>query len=111
MGKKIDAESHEIEKGLYLIEQTISPGDPNHKKAVDTPTNHIAVIDCSGSMTGDLPRIREQLKKKLPKLLKEGDTLSMVWFSGRGEFSSEHQRLPHGEMRLQEKRRIVDTLG
>jgi hypothetical protein len=83
MGKKIDAVSFEIDKGLYLIEQTISPGQST--KAAETPTNHIAVIDCSGSMTSDLPRIREQLKKKLPKLLKDGDTLSMIWFSGKGE--------------------------
>jgi len=88
MSKKIDAESYEIEKGLYLVAQTISHGDPNKKKAVETPTNHIACIDVSGSMTSDLPKIREQLKKKLPKLLKEDDTLSMVWFSGRGEYGA-----------------------
>ena len=87
---KIDpTESHEIEKGLHLIEQPVSNGDPSGaRKAVDTPTNHIAVIDCSVSMTGDLPRIREQLKKKLPKLLRDGDTLSMVWFSGKGDFGA-----------------------
>lgn len=86
MGKKIDATSYEIEKGLYLVKQAISEGEP--KKAVETPTNHIAVIDCSGSMSSDLPRIREQLKKKLPKLLKDGDTLSMIWFSGKSEFGA-----------------------
>jgi hypothetical protein len=37
-------------------------------------------------MSGELPQIREQLKKKLPKLLKENDTISIVWFSGRKEF-------------------------
>jgi hypothetical protein len=84
MGKST---SYEIEKGLHLIEQTIDIGVVK-PKTVETQTNHIAVIDCSGSMTGDLPRIREQLKKKLPKLLKDGDTLSIVWFSGRGEFGA-----------------------
>lgn len=54
-------------------------------KPVDVATNHIAVIDCSGSMSYELPRIREQLKKKLPKLLGEKDTISIIWFSGRGQ--------------------------
>lgn len=84
---KIEATSYEIEKGLYLIRQAIAKGDAK-PKAVETPTNHIAVIDCSSSMYGDLPRIREQLKKKLPTLLKDGDTFSMIWFSGRGEFGA-----------------------
>jgi hypothetical protein len=39
-------------------------------------------------MYSDLPRIREQLKRKLPKLLKEQDTISLIWFSGRGEFGT-----------------------
>jgi hypothetical protein len=83
---KIDAVSHNITKNLYLVHQTVAKSAP--AKPVETSTNHIAVIDCSGSMTSDLPRIREQLKKKLPKLLRDGDTLSMVWFSGRGEFGA-----------------------
>lgn len=48
--------------------------------------NHIFVIDCSGSMTYDLPKMRMQLKNKLPSLIKENDFVSLVWFSGRGEF-------------------------
>jgi hypothetical protein len=39
-------------------------------------------------MWNDLPLIREQLKAKLPVLLGEGDTVSIVWFSGRGEFGT-----------------------
>ncbi len=84
---KIEATSYEIEKGLYLVRQAIAKGDTK-PKAVETPTNHIAVIDCSGSMSWELPKIREQLKKKLPKLLKDGDTFSLIWFSGRGEFGA-----------------------
>lgn len=86
MSKKIDATSYEIEKGLHLVRQTVSKAAL--RLPVETPTNHIAVIDCSGSMSYELPKIREQLKKKLPKLLKEGDTLSMIWFSGRGEYGA-----------------------
>lgn len=78
--------SYEIEKGLFLVRQPVAKGAP--PKAVEQPTNHLAVIDCSGSMGSDLPQIRAQLKKKLPKLLKEGDTLSIVWFSGLGQFGT-----------------------
>jgi len=39
-------------------------------------------------MSYDLPQIRTQLKKKLPKLIGEKDTLSVIWFSGRGEFGA-----------------------
>jgi len=78
--------SYKVSDGLFLVRQTVGSATP--AKVVETPTNHIAVIDCSGSMYAELPKIREQLKKKLPKLLKEKDTISVVWFSGRGEFGT-----------------------
>jgi len=78
--------SYEIAKNLFLVRQELSQGTT--APAAPQPTNHIAVIDCSGSMAGDLPRIREQLKKRLPKLLGDGDTFSLIWFSGRGEFGA-----------------------
>lgn len=55
-------------------------------RSVEVPVNHIVVMDCSGSMWGELPKIREQLKKKLPKLIGPKDTISIIWFSGRGQF-------------------------
>lgn len=54
-------------------------------KPIEVATNHLVVIDCSGSMAWELPKIRDQLKKKLPKLLGPKDTISIVWFSGRGQ--------------------------
>ncbi len=48
-------------------------------------TNHILVVDVSGSMSWELPKIRTQLKNKLSNLMKEGDTISIVWFSGSRE--------------------------
>lgn len=77
--------SHQVAEDLYIVRQhELSP--QNTKPATPPPTNHIAVIDCSGSMSGDLPKIRGQLKKRLPQLLKEGDTLSLIWFSGKGDY-------------------------
>lgn len=49
------------------------------------PTNFIFAIDVSGSMSGDLGYIRTQLKNKLPQLVKESDTVTIVWFSGRND--------------------------
>jgi len=48
--------------------------------------NHIIIIDCSGSMASELPQIRQQLKSKLPKLLGPKDTVSIIWFSGKGQY-------------------------
>ena len=45
-------------------------------------TNHIFVVDVSGSMSWELPKIRTQLKNKLSNIMKEGDTITIVWFSG-----------------------------
>lgn len=78
--------SYEINPNLFLVRQLIGSTTPT--KPAEQPVNHIAVIDCSGSMAGDLPQIREQLKTRLPKLLKDGDTFSLIWFSGRGQFGA-----------------------
>lgn len=77
--------SYQIAADLYLVSQ---PFPQTTLKEVESQIHHIAVVDCSGSMYGELPEIREQLKKKLPRLLKEGDLLSVIWFSGRGEFGT-----------------------
>lgn len=68
---------------LSIVSQKV----PSKTEVIVQPpsTSHILVLDCSGSMYNDLPRIREQLKKKLPTLVLEGDLLSVIWFSGRGE--------------------------
>jgi hypothetical protein len=80
--------SYQVSKDLYLVRHTLDQASNAPPKAVEIPTNHFAVIDCSGSMSYDLPKIREQLKRKLPKLLKETDTMTIIWFSGRGQFGT-----------------------
>jgi hypothetical protein len=68
-----------IDENYYLVSQE---ANSNVTVEVTKKTNHIFVVDVSGSMTGDLPSIRTQLKNKLSNLMKEGDTISIVWFSG-----------------------------
>jgi hypothetical protein len=53
---------------------------------VPVAVNHLIVIDISGSMYNDLPELRLQLKNKLATLVQEQDTVSILWFSGRGQY-------------------------
>ncbi|MBP5459658.1 MAG: VWA domain-containing protein [Clostridia bacterium] len=57
-------------------------------QAVPAQTHHVMVVDVSGSMWDDLPRIQEQLKNKLPTLVNEGDFVSIIWFSGKEQFGA-----------------------
>jgi hypothetical protein len=79
--------SYEIDPRLHLVEQRLDLGR-SIPKPVPQSVNHIVVIDCSGSMSGDLPQVRKQLKAKLPKILSRNDTISLIWFSGRGQFGT-----------------------
>ena len=72
-----------LSDGFYLTSKTILAEQPKVKVA--KKTNHVFVVDVSGSMYYDLPKIRTQLKNKLSSLMKEGDTISIVWFSGKNE--------------------------
>lgn len=76
--------SYKINDALFLTNQTVSKTAAPKVEAT-TPTDHLFIIDCSGSMWGELSKIAQQLKDRLPKTLKEEDTLSIIWFSGRGQ--------------------------
>lgn len=79
--------SYQVSKDLFLVHQQRAAA-PATKVVVEQPTNHFVITDCSGSMSYDLPRIREQLKRKLPKLLREPDTITLIWFSGYRQFGT-----------------------
>lgn len=72
-----------LNNGLVLVEQEIKTKKVVTKKE---PVNHIWIYDRSGSMWGLLSELCDQLivlSKKLPK----GDSLSLGWFSGEGDFN------------------------
>ncbi len=77
--------SYKINESLFLVQQQVAKQADKPAAVVEVPTNHLLVIDCSGSMWGELAKIATQLKAKLPKILKEEDTVSIIWFSGRGQ--------------------------
>jgi hypothetical protein len=73
---------------LFLVQQEVSSASTKVAAPKVCPVNYIVVLDCSGSMSYDLPKIREQLKRKLPKLLQPQDTISIIWFSGTRQFGT-----------------------
>lgn len=79
--------SYRIADGLYLVDHVITTDAPK-KPAPPTNTNHVFVIDCSGSMYGQLDHVKTHVKNKLATMLKPGDTFSCIWFSGRGQFGT-----------------------
>lgn len=74
--------SIKFDEGYFLSTKLI-----NAEKTVEVEkkTNHIFVVDVSGSMYYELQLIRTQLKNKLSDIMKDGDTISIIWFSGNKE--------------------------
>lgn len=68
---------------MELVIKKVAKDEP--KQIVNTSTHRIMVVDCSGSMGSELPKLRTHLKNKLPTMVLPQDTLTVVWFSGRGE--------------------------
>ncbi len=67
-----------IKNNLSLVAQKV-----NHdvKVEVSHGTNFYFAVDISGSMSGELQKIRTQLKNKLSTLLKDDDRISIIWFA------------------------------
>lgn len=72
-----------IDQDFHLIAQQVS--DKRVVANVTKPTNHIFVVDVSGSMSRALQHIRTQLKNKLSTLMNPGDTITIIWFSGNNQ--------------------------
>jgi hypothetical protein len=82
--------SYPVSEELNLISVTIPKEKEGKEPVVVAPpkVNHIFAIDCSGSMYGSLDRLRQELKNKIATSIAENDTLSIIWFSGRGQFGT-----------------------
>ena len=53
----------------------------NPVERIVAPVNHVFTVDISGSMYNTLPKIRSHLKAKLNHLVKDDDTVSIVYFA------------------------------
>lgn len=71
-----------IKENFYLVEKTLNT---EVKVIKDTLVNQILVLDVSYSMVHDLPALRQTLKNKLPTLLLDNSTLTIIWFSSYGQ--------------------------
>lgn len=47
--------------------------------------NHVYVVDVSGSMYNDLPRVRQHLKNIISVVAQPEDTFSVIYFSGKNQ--------------------------
>ena len=70
---------------LYFFNQVVKP-DSSENKKVETSAHHTFIIDCSGSMWGELSEIRRDLYNKISTMLKPNDSVTIMWFSGRGQY-------------------------
>jgi hypothetical protein len=79
--------TQKITDNFFLNKKRITEIGKNDTDTVlkPVPINFIVNIDVSGSMSYDLSLIRKQLKNKLPSLIKEGDTITIIWFSGNNQ--------------------------
>lgn len=69
-----------LSNSLFLVQHEI----PANKPSKPVPTNHIWLIDRSGSMEGEIRGLITDLKK-LVGTLRLGDTVTLGWFSGKGQ--------------------------
>jgi hypothetical protein len=73
----------QISPNLSLVAQEIKTKKVVSKREC---VNHLWIYDRSGSMTYSLPELTNQLVS-LSKTLPKGDTLSLGWFSGEGDYN------------------------
>lgn len=52
---------------------------------VSAGKNIVYACDVSGSMYGSLSQMRKQLKNRIPDVVGSEDTITIIWFSGRGQ--------------------------
>ena len=76
--------SYKLDSNLFIVRQAVSSTAAAAYPA-DQPTNHLLIVDRSGPMSGELERIATHIKAKLPTLVRDGDTLSIIVFSSRGD--------------------------
>lgn len=69
----------------YFYNQVVKP-ESSETKVVEVNTHNTFIIDCSGSMYGELAQIRTDLYNKISTMLKPNDSVTIIWFSGRGQF-------------------------
>ena len=73
-----------------IVPVVIPENNENIENEIVKPfcAHRIFCIDCSGSMGYSLTEIAVQLKNKIPILIGPNDFMTLIWFSGKGEFGT-----------------------
>jgi len=71
--------------GKFFYNQNVK-SDSSETKVVDISSHHTFIIDCSGSMWGELSQIKKDLYNKISTMLKPNDSVTIIWFSGKGQY-------------------------
>lgn len=79
-------EALSLGNGLSLVRKVLTPESQRSVSQPPLSTHHLFIIDCSGSMWGELSQIRGDLYNKISTILQPQDSVSILWFSGRGQF-------------------------
>jgi uncharacterized protein YegL len=97
-----------IKDNLYLAQQLVK-SEQQKEQVVDLSTQHIFVIDCSGSMSGELSTIRKDLFNKISTILKPSDSVTIIWFSGRNQYGVILEDYTvHSNIALEKVREIIN---
>lgn len=75
-----------IADGLYLHSEPVETTVPARVSPVSQGTDIIVWVDCSGSMDRVLRLLGTHLKNKVVTMVNPNDTLTIGYFSGRGEY-------------------------
>lgn len=70
--------------GKFFYNQVVKP-EVGEEKVVEVSMHHTFIIDCSGSMWGELSAIKRDLYNKISTMLKPNDSVTIIWFSGTKE--------------------------
>lgn len=99
--------SQKIKKSIAI--NSLQIGGPKSEVVKQTPRDFIFMCDVSYSMAYDLPKMRTQLKNKITTLLNQNDTLTIIWFSGRGQAGILQERVKvSNPVELESLKQVID---
>lgn len=80
-----------------MFKTVIIPSD-DQPENITKNSHRIFVIDCSGSMSGTINEIANNLKNKIPSITLEGDFVSIIWFQHESTFGCLLEHVPVGTL-------------
>lgn len=85
-------ESYRVGGDLYLNYEQVGDQQPVQSTQVSV-VDHLFVVDVSGSMHSNLYSLRKDLKNELSNVVGENHTVTVVWFSSKGDWGVIKERV------------------